>query len=144
MALAGCGGRDAPSREEYAAQAQGICARAAATIAPLERQVREAARLSEPDLVFRRTAELQRRLAAESARITDRLDAVRHDEEDEQLHAWLATMRRARVARQELADAYGARDLEAIARTAAARDRLGQRADAWARRTGMPACAAVT
>ena len=138
-----CGG-GGPSRDEYAAEAQTICARAAATTAPLERQVREAARLSEPDLVFRRTADLQRKLAAESAKVADRLDAVRHDEEDEELHAWLATLRRARVARQELADAYGARDLEAIARTAAARDRLGQRADAWARRTGMPACATVT
>ena len=144
MALAGCGGDDGSSREAYAAEAQTICAEAASTIAPLERQVREAAGLSEPDLIFRRTAELQRRLAAESAKIVDRLDATEHDEDDEQLHAWMATLRRARVAREELADAYDARDLEAIARTAAATDRLAQQADAWARRTGMPACAAVS
>jgi hypothetical protein len=144
VALVGCGGRDGPSREAFAAEAQEICARAAAITAPLERQVREAARLSEPEQVFERTEDLQRRLAAESARIADRLEAAEHDDEDDELHAWLATLRRARVAREKLADAYRDRDLEAIARTAAARDRLGQQADAWARRTGMPACAAVT
>jgi hypothetical protein len=144
VALAGCGGDDGPSREDYAARAQGICSEAASVTAPLERQVREAARLSEPDLVFRRTAELQRKLAAASAEAVDRLDATEHDEDDDELHAWMATLRRARVARQELADAYGARDLEAIARSASAADRLGRRADSWARRNGMPACAGVS
>jgi hypothetical protein len=144
VALAGCGGGDAPSREEFAARAGRICADAAGRIAPLERQVREAARLSDPALVFRRIARLQRELAAESAGAVDRIDATPHDEDDDELHAWLATLRRARVARQELADAYGARDLEAISRTAAEADRLGRQADSWARRNGMPACAAVS
>jgi len=109
----------------------------------LQRQVREAARMSEPSLVFRRTARLQRELATESAKVVDRVDATPHAEDDE-IDAWTATLREARAARERLADAYEARDLEAIARTAAAMDRLEQRADAWARGAGMPACTRVS
>ena len=143
-ALAGCGGGGEPRREEFAARAETICAEVAGITGPLERKVREAARLSEPELVFERTADLQRRLAAETAKAVDRLEATPHDDEDDDLHGWLATLRRGRAAREDLAEAYRTRDLQAIARSASAADRLEQRADAWARRTGMPACAAVS
>jgi hypothetical protein len=138
----GCGG-EGPTRGEFAARAQEICAQATATTRPLQRQLDHAARLSDPALVFRRTAVLQRELAGESARVVEALDATEHPEDDEGLHAWMATLRRARSAREELADAYGARDLEQIARTAAAMDALEERADRWARANAMPACAEV-
>jgi hypothetical protein len=141
-AVIGCGD-EGTSREEFAARAQEICARGTATTGALQRQVDEAARLSDPALVFRRTAVLQRKLAGESARVVDALDATEHPPDDEGLHAWMATVRRARSAREELADAYGGRDLEEIARAAARVDELEQQADRWARANGMPACAEV-
>ncbi len=143
VALAGCGGGDGPSRSDFAARAEGICAEASASTASLQRQIREAARLREPALVFRRTALLQGRLATETGRAADRLDATPHPEDDEELHQWMATLRRARVAREALAAAYGAGDLGLIARTAAASDRVEQQADALARRIGTPGCTTV-
>ncbi len=143
VALADCGGDDGPSRADFAARAEEICAEVAAATTPLRRQVREVARLREPELVFRRTEELQRRLAAEEARAVDRLDATPHPEDDEEVHQWMATLRRARVAREALAAAYGAGDLGLIARTAAASDRVEQQADALARRIGTPGCTTI-
>jgi hypothetical protein len=143
VALAGCGGGDGPSRSDFAARAEGICAEASASTASLQRQIREAARLREPALVFRRTALLQGRLATETGEAADRLDATPHPEDDDELHEWMETLRRARVAREQLAAAYGARDLALIARTAAAADRLDEQADELARRIGMPACASL-
>jgi len=140
VALASCGGDGGASRADFAARAERICAGAGRTTAPLQREIREAARLPEPALVFRRTSLLQRRLALAEAEAIDRLDATPHPEDDEDLDGWIVTLRRARAAREELAAAYGARDLERIARTAAATDRLGRRADVLARRLGMPAC----
>jgi hypothetical protein len=106
--------------------------------------VREAARLTDPAVVFRRTALLQRRLAAESRRVVDAIDATPHPEDDDPLYDWMATLRSARSAREDLADAYGARDLRLIAGAAARVDRLEQRADAFARRRRMPACADIS
>ncbi len=94
--------------------------------------------------MFRRTASLQRKLAAETARVAEELDATPHPEDDEALHTWMATLRRSRSAREDLADAYGSRNLREIARAAAAVDRLEQRVDAGARRRGIPACAGVS
>jgi len=122
--LAGCGGGGAPSREEFAARADALCADGLRTTAPLQRQVREAARLSEPSLVFRRTAMLQRRLAAESAKVVDRVDATPHAQDDE-IDAWVATLREARAARKRLADDTNSWDLPP--------DR------SWVRRTPDPA-----
>jgi hypothetical protein len=143
VALAGCGGGGGPSRAEFAARAEAICGDVVRTTAPLQRQVREAARLREPALVFRRTALLHRRLAAAEARAADIIDATPHPEDDDEVRQWLAALRRARASREQLADAYGAGDLGLIARSAAATDRRQQRADALARRVGTPACAAL-
>ncbi len=143
VAVAACGGSDGPSRAQFAARAEAICGDVTRTTAPLQRQVREAARLREPALVFRRTALLHRRLAAAEARAADVIDATPHPEDDDEVRQWLAALRRARASREQLANAYDARDLGLIARSVAATDRLQQRADALARRVGAPACAAL-
>lgn len=142
LALAGCGGDDGPSREEFAREADAICAPALVRLRGVKRRIDAAAAGADPDAIFTRSAGLLREGAGISRAAFDRIEALdqpggAHGDID----AWVASNRRQAVLTDALAAAFDVQDETRIARLSERVDALEERNNATARRLGMRSCA---
>jgi hypothetical protein len=142
LVAAGCGGDD-DARTRYARDAQRICRQADTALGPVRAEISRAQRLADSERVFSSLGRLIRERARTALGFVERLDALpAPGAQRDRLKSWIADLRRRAAMSGQLADAYGRKDTAAVATLAERIDALDQRTGAFARRFGMPACAA--
>ncbi|MCW2958120.1 MAG: hypothetical protein JWP18_923, partial [Solirubrobacterales bacterium] len=125
-------------------RANRICAQGDRAAQKLATRIGRAQRGSDPEVVFRRLAELTAEAAATTQGALDRLAALTPPAGDEdELKAWLADQRRRQSLRRTLAQAFDRRDETAISTLSQRIAALGATTAAFADRYGVGRCARV-
>jgi hypothetical protein len=138
-----CGGSDAPSKAEYAKQADAICAPALVQLRRVAARLQQVAAGNDPAVIFRDTAREVRRSLTTSRQVTDRLDAlaVPGGKDADRAKDWVAAQRRQIDLTDQLAAAFEARDERRVSQLSERIDVLNESNNRVARSFGMKACA---
>lgn len=142
VVVAGCGGDDGPSKQDYAKRADAICADLNRALAPLNQEAANVQRGSNEAQVFNDLARVTQRSVDVSEPFLAKLDALETPGDDrDDLKSWIADGRRQLTLLTDLSKALAARDQAKIVRVSEQVDELTTRAARFAASYGMSRCA---
>jgi hypothetical protein len=144
--LAGCGGSGSggrgPSRAAFVAQADALCAPELKQLRDVRAQLDKAAGGGDPNVIFRRSAQLLREGAATTRATFDRIEALDRPPADrERVAAWIAAVRRQTAMTVALSGAFDRQDDARIAQLSGRIDAMADVNSGLARTLGLRACA---